>query len=99
MLNFLRQEIAKKEKEQKKAFHAQEAETFSELDEAILECAHLFNEMEELTIIGANAQRERARIFIYGTYALSGVYILVIALLIIYIYSLGDGTNVERGKN
>jgi hypothetical protein len=59
MLNFLRQEIAKKEKEQKKAFHAQEAETFSELDEAILECAHLFNEMEELTIIGANAQRER----------------------------------------
>ena len=59
MLNFLRQEIAKKEQEKQKAFHAQEAETFSELDEGILECAHLFNEMEELTIVGANAQRER----------------------------------------
>lgn len=59
MLNFLRQEIAKKEKEQKKAFHVQDEELHSELDEAILECAHLFNEMEELTIVGTNAQRER----------------------------------------
>lgn len=59
MLNFLRQEIAKKEQERQKAFHAQEDAPIQEMDEAILECAHLFNEMEELTIVGTNAQRER----------------------------------------
>ena len=59
MLNFLRQEIAKKEQERQKAFHAQEDAPIQEMDEAILECAHLFSEMEELTIVGTNAQRER----------------------------------------
>ena len=59
MLNFLRQEIAKKEKEKQKAFHAQEELIDQPMDEAILECAHLFNEMEELTIVGTNARRER----------------------------------------
>ena len=59
MLNFLRQEIAKKEQERQKAFYAQEIEEEQPIDEAILECAHLFNEMEELTIVGTNAQRER----------------------------------------
>lgn len=59
MLNFLRQEIAKKEQERQKAFYAQEMEEEQPIDEAILECAHLFNEMEELTIVGTNVQRER----------------------------------------
>jgi len=59
MLNFLRQEIAKKEQEKKKAFHAQEAQPIQEMDEEILKFAHLFQEMEELTIVGTNAQRER----------------------------------------
>lgn len=59
MLNFLRQEIAKKEQERQKAFHAQEMAADQPMDEAILECAHLFNEMEELTIVGTNVQRER----------------------------------------
>jgi len=58
MLNFLRQEIAKKEKEQK-AFHAQEESQSDQMDEAILEYAHLFSEMEELTLDGENALRER----------------------------------------
>ena len=59
MLNFLRQEIAKKEQEKKKTFHAQEAKPIQEMDEEILKFAHLFQEMEELTIVGTNAQRER----------------------------------------
>lgn len=62
MLNFLRQEIAKKEKEVK-AFHVQEQELGSteeqELDNAILEYAHLFAEMDELTNEGENIHRER----------------------------------------
>ena len=58
MLNFLRQEIAKKEQERQKAFHAQEAKS-TEMDDAILEYAHLFTEMDELSFEGTNAHRER----------------------------------------
>lgn len=59
MLNFLKQKIAEKEQQLQNTIQEQVDSSDTEMDEAILECAHLFQEMEDLSMTGTNALRER----------------------------------------
>ncbi len=59
MLNFLKQKIAERERQLQNTIQEQVDNSDSEMDEAILECAHLFQEMEDLSITGTNVLRER----------------------------------------
>lgn len=59
MLEYLKQKIAEKEQQHQSIIQETVNDSESQMDEAILECAHLFAEMEELTVTGTNALRER----------------------------------------
>ena len=43
-------------------------------------------EVEQVRADYANKQRQRNRILVYGTYALSGTYLLILLLIVIYLY-------------
>lgn len=43
-------------------------------------------EVEQVRADDANKQRKTAKILVYGTYALSGTYLLILLLIIVYLY-------------
>ena len=43
-------------------------------------------EVEQVRADDANKQRKTAKILVYGTYALSGIYLLILLLIIVYLY-------------
>lgn len=59
MLNYLKQKIAEKEQQLQNIVQEQVDNSDNEMDNAILECAHLFQEMEDLSMTGTNVLRER----------------------------------------